>query len=138
MLINIIFECRQINFKSLRVMKKSILLLALLFVVASTYSQADTNVKTEKKGDLTEATYFYADGKIQQQGTFNADGKLHGTWTSYDTNGNKLAVGNYENNKKVGKWFFWTNEVLKEVDYIDSKIVSVNEWADKTEVAIRN
>jgi hypothetical protein len=43
-------------------MKKSILLLALLLVAASTYGQADTNVKTEKKGDLTEATYFYADG----------------------------------------------------------------------------
>lgn len=131
-------KCRQINFKSLRVMKKSILFLALLFVAASTYGQADTKFKTEKKGDLTEATYFYADGKIQQQGTFNAQGKLHGTWTSYDVNGNKLAVGTYENNNKVGKWFFWTHGVLKEVDYLDSRIVSVNEWKDKTKVAVRN
>lgn len=119
-------------------MKKSILFLALLFVAASTYGQADTKFKTEKKGDLTEATYFYADGKIQQQGTFNAQGKLHGTWTSYDVNGNKLAVGTYENNNKVGKWFFWTHGVLKEVDYLDSRIVSVNEWKDKTKVAVRN
>ncbi len=119
-------------------MKKSILLLALLFVAASTYGQADTKLKTEKKGDLTEATYFYADGKIQQQGTFNAQGKLHGTWTSYDVNGSKLAVGTYENNNKVGKWFFWTDGVLKEVDYLDSRIVSVNEWKDKTKVAVRN
>ena len=82
--------------------------------------------------------YFYADGKIQQQGTFNAEGKLHGTWKSYDVNGNKLAVGTYENNKKVGKWFFWTDGVLKEVDYLDSKIASVSEWKDKTKVAVRN
>jgi len=119
-------------------MKKSILLLAFLFVAASSYGQADTKLKTEKKGDLTEATYFYADGTIQQKGTFNAEGKLYGTWTSYDINGNKLAVGNYDNNKKVGKWFFWTDGKLSEVDYIDSRIVSVNEWKDKTKVAVRN
>lgn len=94
--------------------------------------------QNRKKGDLTEATYFYADGTIQQKGTFNAKGKLHGTWTSYDVNGNKLAVGNYDNNVKVGKWFFWTDGLLKEVDYIDSRIVSVNEWKDKTKVAVRN
>jgi antitoxin component YwqK of YwqJK toxin-antitoxin module len=119
-------------------MKKSILLLALLFVSASNFGQADTNVKTEKKGDLTEATYFYADGKIRQQGTFNAQGKLHGTWTSYDVNGNKLAVGAYENNKKVGKWFFWSEGNLTEVDYIDSRIATVSEWKDKTKVAVTN
>ncbi|OYX25681.1 MAG: nicotinic acid mononucleotide adenyltransferase, partial [Flavobacteriales bacterium 32-35-8] len=28
--------------------------------------------------------------------------KLHGTWTSFDTKGNKVAVGNYENGSKVG------------------------------------
>jgi len=105
---------------------------------ASIFAQIDTNVKIDKKGDLTEATYFYANGIIQQQGTFNAEGKLQGTWTSYDVNGNKLAVGNYDNNKKVGKWFFWTDGKLNEVDYIDSKIASVNEWKDKTKVAVRN
>ncbi|PTM11835.1 MAG: nicotinic acid mononucleotide adenyltransferase [Bacteroidetes bacterium] len=119
-------------------MKKSILLLAILFVTVSTYAQADTNVKTEKKGDVTGATYYYEDGTVQQEGTFNAKGKLHGTWTSYDVNGNKLAVGKYANNKKVGKWLFWTDGKLTEVDYIDSRIVSVNEWKDKTEVAVRN
>jgi len=119
-------------------MKKSILLLALLFVSASNFGQADTNVKTEKNGDVTEATYYYEDGAVQQQGTFNAEGKLHGTWTSYDVDGNKLAVGNYTNNKKTGKWFFWTEGKLTEVDYIDSRIASVNEWKDKTKVAVRN
>ena len=119
-------------------MKKSILLLALLFVSVSTFGQADTNVKIEKKGDNTEATYYYQDGTVKQQGTFNADGKLHGTWTSFDVNGKKQIVGNYDNNKKVGKWFFWTDGKLKEVDYIDSRIVSVNEWNEKTKVAVRN
>jgi hypothetical protein len=47
-------------------------------------------------------------------------------------------IGNYENNIKVGKWFFWTDEKLKEVDYLDSRIVGVSEWNDKTKVAVRN
>lgn len=119
-------------------MKKGILLLALLFVAVSTYAQADTNTKTEKKGDMTEVTYYYEDGSLQQQGTFNAEGKLHGTWTSFDVNGKKLMVGTYENNKKVGKWFFWTDGKLKEVDYLDSRIANVSEWKDKTKVAVRN
>tara|TARA_B100000508_G_C11316204_1_gene207133 strand:- start:2 stop:367 length:366 start_codon:yes stop_codon:yes gene_type:complete len=119
-------------------MKKSILLLGLLFVAASIFGQADTNVKIEKKGDITEATYYYQDGTLQQQGTFNADGKLHGTWTSFDVNGKKLMVGKYDNNKKVGKWFFWTDGKLKEVDYLDSRIVSINEWNEQTKVAVRN
>jgi len=119
-------------------MKKSILLLVFLFVAATSYAQADANVKTHKKGDITEVIYYYDDGTVQQEGAFNSEGKLHGIWTSYDVNGKKLAVGNYLNGKKTGKWFFWTNQSLKEVDYIDSRIAVVNEWKDKTKLAVRN
>lgn len=107
-------------------MKIFILIAAILFVSLPVFAQESNNVKYDKKGDLTEATYFYADGNIQQQGTFNEEGKLHGVWTSYDVNGDKLAVGNYENGRKVGKWLFWSNGSLKEVVYTNSRIVSVN------------
>ncbi len=117
-------------------MKRYTIVLIVFFVCAFAFAQ-DTNVVTEKNGDLVEATYYYEDGSIQQKGTFK-DGKLHGTWKLYDAEGNKIAVGNYLEGKKEGKWFFWTEDSLKEVDYIDSKIVSVNEWNDKTRVAIRN
>ena len=50
----------------------------------------------------------------------------------------KVAKGNYEAGKKVGKWFFWEGDSLQEVDYIDSKIVSVNKWDNKTKLAVRN
>lgn len=119
-------------------MKKYVLLFAIVFASASILAQTDTKVKVENKGDLTEATYYYENGEIQQQGTFNADGQLHGEWISYDIDGNKLAVGKYHNGEKVGKWFFWTDDSLTEVDYIDSKIATVNEWTDKTRVAVRN
>lgn len=114
-------------------MKK--LLLIALFLVSGTVAFAQNNKPTlEKKGDLIEATYFHDNGAIAQKGFFNKEGKLQGEWKSYDTNGNKVAVGNYENGKKVGKWFFWSADQLSEVDYSDSKIVNVSKWKNTTPV----
>lgn len=118
-------------------MKKIVIVLVML-CVGFTFAQEKIQPKLEKKGDITMVTYFHDNGEVEQSGTFNADGKLHGEWTSFDTNGKKVAVGNYEKGKKVGKWFFWTDNSLKEVDYIDSRIVNVNEWNNKTKLAIRN
>ena len=118
------------------IMKNYVAIVACFFVTALMMAQSETTTYITH-GDLVEATYYYEDGTIQQQGTFK-DGKLHGIWTSYDVNGNKLAVGIYKNGVKTGKWLFWTNSSLKEVEYIDSRIVSVHEWKDKNELAIRN
>lgn len=110
---------------------KNILIIVLALFTSIAFAQKKTqNVKHVQKKDLVEATYFYADGSVQQVGTFNKEGKLHGTWTSFDTEGNKLAVGNYKNGKKDGKWVFWVNGVTNEISYVDSKItdfVSSNE-----------
>ncbi|WP_353777012.1 nicotinic acid mononucleotide adenyltransferase [Winogradskyella sp. 3972H.M.0a.05] len=117
---------------------KKIVVFALMFSVLSIYGQETIKPKVEKKGDMTEVTYYHDNGTIEQQGTFNADGKLHGVWKSYDLDGNKTAVGNYDNGKKVGKWFFWSEDTLKEVDYIDSRVVSVNQWSNSTKLATSN
>lgn len=114
---------------------KKILFVLSVFCLSNVFAQ--NNVKVEEVGELTKATYYYDDGSIQQQGTFNADGELHGTWTSYDFDGNKLAVGQYTNGNKTGKWFFWSDSMLKEVDFVDSRIASVSEWKSKTSVVIR-
>ena len=117
-------------------MKNYFALLACFFVTTLMMAQSKTTTYVAQ-GDLIEATYYHEDGSIEQKGTFK-NGKLHGTWTSYDVNGNKLAVGTYKDGIKTGKWFFWTDDSLKEVDYFDSRIVSVHEWKDKNELAIRN
>lgn len=119
-------------------MKKLILTSVLVCFALICFPQENDKVKVEQKGDLTEATYYYDNGSVHQKGTFNEEGELHGEWTSYDTEGKKLAVGKYVNGQKHGKWFFWTNEVLREVDYLNSRITSVNEWKGKTRVAVRN
>jgi antitoxin component YwqK of YwqJK toxin-antitoxin module len=106
-------------------MKKYIILSAILFS-ALTFAQ-ENNPKLEAVGELVKTTYYFENGKIQQEGFFK-DGKLDGVWTSYDVNGNKLAVATYDNGEKTGKWFFWNGTNLNEVDYSNSRIASVKTW----------
>jgi antitoxin component YwqK of YwqJK toxin-antitoxin module len=106
-------------------MKKYIILSAILFT-GVTFAQ-ENNPKLEAVGELVKTTYYFENGKVQQEGFFK-NGKLDGVWTSYDVNGNKLAVATYDNGEKTGKWFFWTGTNLNEVDYSNSRIASVKTW----------
>ena len=115
---------------------KKYILIALVFIGTAAYAQNSNEPKLEPKGDLTLVTYFYDNGAVQQEGAFNKNGALEGLWTSYDFKGDKLTQGNYSNGIKTGKWFFWTENSLKEVDFVDSKITSINEWKRKSELAI--
>ena len=118
-------------------MKKIVVILVILSV-GFTYAQDNNSPKVEKQGDLTLVTYFHDNGVVHQTGAFDSNGKLHGVWKSYDNDGSKVSIGTYKNGRKVGKWLFWNDDSLKEVEYIDSKIISVNEWNNKTKVAIRD
>ena len=117
---------------------KKIVLLIVMLSLTFTYAQDIIEPTLDKKGDLIQVTYFHDNGNVEQVGTFNALGKLQGEWVSFDDAGNKTALGNYDNGKKVGKWFFWNDDSLKEVDYIDSRIVKVNQWDNKTKVVIND
>ncbi|MDG5490812.1 toxin-antitoxin system YwqK family antitoxin [Psychroserpens sp. SPM9] len=117
---------------------KKICSLLLMLSVVFTFAQETPKVDLKKDGDLTVATYYHDNGSIEQQGTFNKEGELHGVWTSYDTSGKKVTVGSYTNGKKTGKWLFWSGDTLREVDYVDSRIASVSEWTDKVQVAVNN
>ncbi len=107
---------------------KRIFIIAIMLCVSITFAQEEKNVTYIENGDLTEATYYYDNGAIKQEGTFNAEGKLHGQWISYDINGDKTTVANYVNGKKTGTWQFWSKDgIVREVIYENSRIVSVNE-----------
>ena len=118
-------------------MKKVYVLIIALLCTAALVAQQRTE-KTNKITNLTEVIYYYEDGNIQQKGTFNKKKQPHGKWVSYDNNGDKLSVGYYDAGKKIGKWFFWTNEGLREVDYKNNKIVSVNTWIDDESALVSN
>lgn len=86
-----------------------------------------------KRGDLVSGTFYHEDGRIAQKGYFK-DGKLHGEWVAYDQDGNKNAIGKYDEGEKIGKWFFWNEGVLSEVDYQKNRIASVVQWKQEADL----
>ena len=89
------------------------------------------------EGDLVKVTYYYENGALKTQGFFK-DKKLTGEWVGFDKSGNKVQLGYYDNGQKVGKWFVWTKESLKEINYEDNTIASVNIWKSESKVALNN
>lgn len=115
-------------------MKKYTVILGFFLFSALAYAQDNKEAEYQKIDDLVKATYYHDNGLVSQEGFFNAEGQLHGLWVSYDSDGNKVTVGSYENGKKVGKWLFWLENSIREVDYVDSRIAGVNEVPINTEM----
>tara|TARA_B100000524_G_scaffold340743_1_gene234161 strand:+ start:2814 stop:3167 length:354 start_codon:yes stop_codon:yes gene_type:complete len=111
-------------------MKNFSLILALLIVCSFTniYSQNNDKKKIEFNNitELIDVTYYYNDGTIKQQGSFNTSGLPHGSWTSYDQNGNKLCIGKYKNGKKTGKWYFFNLNKVDSVYFDGGSITSIS------------
>lgn len=114
---------------------KKILFLCALFVSVIAMAQ-DVKPQFEKQNDgMIKATYFHSNGDVAQKGTFNKDNERHGEWISYNIKGKKTAQAEYQNGEKAGKWFFWNDEKLTEVDYSNNAIVAVNTWINNNPVA---
>lgn len=134
----------------------------LLFMASFLFAQDELEPKIERNGEITTVTFehayetvaskrtlslnmetntidvvfYYEDGQISQTGFYTLDGKLQGNWYSYDTKGEKTVAAKYDKGNKVGKWFYWDDKTLKEVDYNSNEIVNVIEWSnDKTLVS---
>jgi len=116
-------------------MKKAILI-AILLVSAIGFSQ-ENETTFEKEGDLVKATYYFDNGDVKVQGFFK-DKKLTGIWTSFDKQGNKTQIAQYKDGKKVGKWFVWNKESLKEITYNNNAVVNVKDWRAESKLAFNN
>jgi len=119
-------------------MKKTLLLITILLVSAASFAQSKPEMKLNSETNLIEATYFHANGEISQKGTFNLEKQLHGEWLSYNEKGETITVGSYKNGVKTGKWLFWANDILKEVEYSDNVIAAVNETKNTEGIVSRN
>lgn len=119
-------------------MKKAILLITILFITVASYAQIDPEVKLNEETNLIEATYFHANGEVSQKGTFNLDKKLHGEWISFNKKGETISVGSYVDGVKNGKWLFWANGILKEVQYNDNTIAAVTNTKNTKGIVSRN
>lgn len=114
-------------------MKKIILVACLM--IASIVQAQDVKPTYEEVGDQVKATYYHEDGTVFRQGFFK-DQKLSGKWTEFDRKGNKVTVGYYKAGKKVGTWFHWRGNMLRQVNYENNVIASVNTWRQDTKVAV--
>jgi len=115
-------------------MKKVVFIFALL-VVGFGYSQNERTLTLNEETNLIEVSYFNEVGQITQTGFYTTEGKLHGEWITYDLQGNKKVSAKYNEGVKTGKWFYWSSTTLKEVDYSDNKIASVNTWVNQNTIA---
>lgn len=121
-------------------MNKRVLLLFVLLISMVSFSQQERKLKLNKDTSLIDVTYYHDNGVVSQTGSYTLEGKLQGEWLSYNTEGEKSVSANYDSGKKVGKWFYWTDKTLKEVDYTKNVIANISEWKrdDKTSLAVRN
>jgi antitoxin component YwqK of YwqJK toxin-antitoxin module len=109
-------------------MKNLILAVVLVFTV-SAFAQDQKVVYKNVDNNLVQATYYFADNSsiVEREGFFNKDGKLEGTWISYDMNGNKTAIANYSNGVKEGVWMYFKGDKINIVTYDHNKITNVEE-----------
>jgi len=119
-------------------MKKALLFLVTLLITSTAFAQQKKDVKLNKETNLIEATYYHENGEISQKGTFDLAGKLHGEWISFDDTGVKISKGNYEKGVKTGKWFFWEDGKMKEVEFNNNIIASVIDKESKSKVVIKD
>ncbi|OAD91177.1 nicotinic acid mononucleotide adenyltransferase [Aequorivita soesokkakensis] len=109
-------------------MKNILALLAIVLITSVALAQ-DTKKNTYfLDGDVIEATIYHDNGMVAQTGYYTKENKLTGEWVSYDTNGNKTAVAEYNDGEKVGTWYFFTDKNIKEVSYMDARVAKVVTW----------
>ncbi len=119
-------------------MKNLLFILSFLFIGIGCFAQKERKVTLNKDTDLMDVIYYHDNGEVSQTGSYTLDGKLHGDWLTFDINGEKTVAATYDHGKKVGKWFYWLDKTLKEVDYSNNSIVNVREWKDDTSLAVNN
>ena len=116
-------------------MKNTLLIMMLCLATKAIAQDKQTTYSVE--GDLVKATYYYDDGSTRMQGYFK-DKKLTGEWIRFDKSGNKIQLGYYENGNNVGKWFVWGKDSLKEINYQNNVVASVNNWKSESKIALNN
>lgn len=115
---------------------RKLLIIACFLIIGSLQAQ-DLKPLYEKAGDLVKVTNFYEDGSVKEQG-FYKNKVITGTWVTFDQKGNKTAIAKYDNGKKIGKWFIWSNDgLLREINYENNTIASVQSWREDTKMAIK-
>lgn len=111
-------------------MKKLIAFIALSMFMATAVN-AQSDVKWEKQDDQIKMTRFFAGtDQVQEIGYFK-NGKSHGQWTEFTSNGDIRIEATYINGQKEGTWFVWADDRTKlyECVYELNRMVEHREWS---------
>ncbi len=100
-------------------MKNIFFVFAFLITVVS-FAQVKRDLKLNNDTNLIDVVYYHDNGVVSQTGSYTLDGKLQGEWLSFNAEGKKVVIGNYDNGKKGGKWIHWIDGVPKEVNYVNN------------------
>lgn len=107
----------------------------LLFALSiASLSAQEKKVVTKEGTNTFKVVYYNKAGNIIQQG-FIKNKMLHGEWASFYNDGRKAVSGQYDKGKKVGKWFFWNQGKIREVDFVDNNVVKVLDWDTPATIA---
>ncbi|MEZ4874862.1 MAG: nicotinic acid mononucleotide adenyltransferase [Flavobacteriaceae bacterium] len=109
-------------------MKKLMVMITLSLFANAAFSQVVKPAEYVKEGEVIKATLYHENGAVAQTGFYTLNNKLEGEWISYDVQGNKTAVAHYSNGVKVGTWYFYQGNEIKEVNYSNSKIAKVTSF----------
>ena len=116
---------------------KNIFTIIIIFTGIYSYTQNNINVKNLGTEDLehlynrldpiTEVILYHDNGKTYQKG-FLLNNMLHGRWESYNFKGELAVLGQFLKGKKTGKWIFWNDDKLVEVNFKNNKVLSHHSW----------
>lgn len=109
-------------------MKKIAILMVVLFLGTTAFAQESSKNTYKLKDGLIEATLYHDNGQIAQTGFYTEEGKLHGKWMSYNAQGERTAVAQYKEGKRVGTWLFYQGDTLKEVTYTNNALTAVSTY----------
>ncbi|PHS53302.1 MAG: membrane-binding protein [Lutibacter sp.] len=110
---------------------KTILKVVILLFCITAFSQEQKVDYKQLNNALVKATYYFANNSaiVEREGFFNEEGKLQGTWISYDIQGNKTVIANYKDGKKDGVWTYFKKDKINIVTYKENIIINVEEKA---------
>ena len=122
---------------------KIVQLIMLVFISISVKGQNrelstffdDGNIKSRYEYTSTQTYSFsnyYQSGKLMETGSF-LDGKLDGTWLTYNEAGFKTAEAYYKEGEKIGEWkiFDELGALRYKITYDSKKIVKASNFDPK-------
>ena len=84
---------------------------------------------------IVEVEIKHDNGELYQKG-FLKNNMLHGRWESYNINGELVVLGHFIRGKKTGKWIFWNDNKLTEVNFKNNKVLSHYSWNNSSDSSI--